>query len=383
MKAGTERLHYLDWLRVLAMSAVFFYHCDRFFNFEDWHVKNDMTSLLSSLHISFFGHWMMPLFFVISGASVYCSFRSRTASGFVKERFLRIFLPFIVLGPFVTSPPQIYLDRWTHSQFTGTFFEFFPSYFNGFSEFGGNFAWHGMHLWYMLYLFVFSMMVIPLFLPGKRTGKSLVSAVSVLFENPVAMLLLFLPLTAIDILIDALGIGFSRGTGGWSFLSYFPLFIYGYLIFSNTRILENVKKYSMIAFFAAVALSVFGLVMRYGVKPSFSFGDPLYISAMTVRGLRVWCWMIVILGLGSRYLNFDNRFLKYAGEAVLPFYILHQLIILIIGFFIVRWDLGVFGKYSIISILSFAVIMAIYHFLIKRMNLLRFLFGMKIKVAGI
>lgn len=377
--AKPRRLHYIDWLRVLAMISIFLFHCDRFFNFGDFHVKNDVTSLLSSLHIAFFDQWMMPLFFIISGAAAYHALRFRTAGRFVTERILRIFLPFAILGLFVTSPPQIYLDRLTHSQFTGTFFEFFPHYFDGFVEFGGNFAWHGMHLWYLLYLFLFSLIALPLFLPRKKTGKSLISGLATSFENPMALLLLFLPLAAIDILIDALGMGFSRGTGGWSFLSYLPLFIYGYLIFSNTRIQETISKYSTITLIIAVVLSIYGLGMRFGVKSSLTFGTPFYILTMCVRGLRAWCWIIAILGFGKRCLNFNNPFLGYANEAVLPFYILHQLIILIIGFFIVRWNLGILWKYLIIVISSFAAIMVIYQLLIKRINILRFLFGMRLR----
>ncbi|NNG02031.1 MAG: acyltransferase family protein [Desulfobacteraceae bacterium] len=359
------------------MIAIFFYHCDRFFDFRDWHVKNDVSSLLSGLHTAFFVHWMMPLFFVISGASAYFALKSRTAGGYVKERFVRILLPFLILGPVVTSPPQIYLDRLTHSQFTGNFFTFFPSYFHGFAEFGGNFAWHGMHLWYLLYLFIFSMIALPVILPGKATGRSLLSVSARLFEHPLALFLLFLPLSAVDILIDYLGMGFSRATGGWSFLSYFPLFIYGYLIFSNALILETVRKYATIALIAAVSLSAYDLFMRFGVKPTVYYGEPVYIFNMITRGCRAWCWIIAILGFGRRFLNFNNPFLKYANESVLPFYILHQLIILLIGFYVVGLNLSIPGKYLLIATFSFSMIIILYHFLIRPTPLLRFLFGLR------
>ncbi|MFC2059918.1 hypothetical protein ACFLTZ_02335 [Chloroflexota bacterium] len=95
--------------------------------------------------------------------------------------------------------------------------------------------------------------------------------------------------------------------------------------------------------------------------------------------LRSWFFIIAILGFGSRYLNFNNRFLGYANEAVLPFYILHQTIILIIGFFVVQWSMGIAPKYFIICTTSFIVIMAIYEILVRRINILRFLFGMRLK----
>jgi len=88
---------------------------------------------------------------------------------------------------------------------------------------------------------------------------------------------------------------------------------------------------------------------------------------------------LLLEGLLARYLNFNNRFLGYANEAVLPFYILHQTVILIIGFFVLQWSMGIAPKYLIITTSSFMAIMAIYELLVRRINILRFLFGMRLK----
>ena len=120
------RLYYLDWLRVLAMLSIFFFHNARFFNFEDWHVKNAVTGLGSEIFIGFLAQWMMPLFFILAGASVYYALRFRTAGGFIRERTLRILIPLVIVGYFVISPPQVYLERLTHGEFSGTFFQFYP-----------------------------------------------------------------------------------------------------------------------------------------------------------------------------------------------------------------------------------------------------------------
>ena len=65
MKAVAEaptRLYYLDWIRVLAMISIFLFHCDRIFDFDGWHINNDVTNLASTIHIQFFNQWMIPLF---------------------------------------------------------------------------------------------------------------------------------------------------------------------------------------------------------------------------------------------------------------------------------------------------------------------------------
>ena len=88
---------------------------------------------------------------------------------------------------------------------------------------------------------------------------------------------------------------------------------------------------------------------------------------------------MALLGIGSRFLNYSNKFLGYANEAVLPFYILHQPVILSIGYFVVQWTLPIIAKYFIIASTSFIAIMVLYELLVRRINVLRFLFGMRLK----
>ncbi len=92
----------------------------------------------------------------------------------------------------------------------------------------------------------------------------------------------------------------------------------------------------------------------------------------------MWSWIIVILGLGSKHLNFDHESRKFLNNIVMPFYVLHQTIIVIIGFFIVQLELIIILKYTIISVVSFAIIMGLV-LIIKKANVLRFLFGMSLK----
>jgi glucan biosynthesis protein C len=99
-----------------------------------------------------------------------------------------------------------------------------------------------------------------------------------------------------------------------------------------------------------------------------------------MRSVRALCWVIAFLGLGRRVLDFSNRFVRYANEAVLPFYILHQFVILMIGYYgVTRWDLPIGAKYMLVVLLAFLGIMLPYELLIRRFNPLRVLFGMRRK----
>jgi len=384
MKNNKQRLYYIDWLRVLAMLSIFFFHADRFFDYYDWHVKNGEHNIISTIHISFFSQWMMPLFFVLSGAAIFYSLKFRSSSSFLYERVKRILIPLAIVGYFITSPPQMYLERLTHNRFEGSFWEFIPAYFQGVDMFGGNFPWHAFHLWYLVYLFIFSIVLLPLFRQRKNQKPGILSSLSRWFEGPWRIMLLVIPLIIINIFIDVNGLGFMRGTGGWDLFSYLFILVYGYLFFCNEKILETIKRIRSISLMLAIILSLIGLVIEFGIKPEISEKTPtLYLILSFIRCFRILFWLIAIIGFGEKYLNFKSKFLGYANEAVLPFYILHQFILLLIGFWVVRWQINTFVKYMVISSLSLITIMGLYDIIIKRFQVTRFLFGLKLKVPQI
>jgi peptidoglycan/LPS O-acetylase OafA/YrhL len=143
------RRYDLDWLRVLAILTVFIYHTTRFFNLGDWHVKNPVNYLGVDVLERFVEIWMMPLIFVISGASLFYALDKGGTARFLKDKVLRLLVP-LVVGVFTFSILQVYLERITHYQFFGSFFDFLPHYFEGIYDYqdptAGNFAIAGMHL---------------------------------------------------------------------------------------------------------------------------------------------------------------------------------------------------------------------------------------------
>ncbi len=213
-----SRWYYLDWLRVFALLTVFLFHNTKIFNYgDDWYIKNDQLNWGMTLFDRFFELWGMPLFFVISAVGIYFSLNKRKNGQFLAERFKRLFIP-LLLGIFVLSPPVMYIDRITHRQFTGSFWQFFPHYFDGLEGFGGNFAWTGSHLWYLLLLLLFSVLLLPLF----RYLKQANSAAIVWQKLPWLQGELFLVVAVvctgiIEALVnlspDVLG---RRDMGGWS-----------------------------------------------------------------------------------------------------------------------------------------------------------------------
>ena len=164
MKGNASIRRYdIDWLRVLAILVVFVFHCGRFFDTGGWHVKNPVRHEVVEVWTGFLCSWLMPLIFVISGAGTFYALGSKAVARFARDRAARLVVPLIV-GIFTHVSLQVYLERSSFGKFKGSFIEFYPHYFEGFYGFGGNFAWMGLHLWYLEMLFVFSMILLPLFL---------------------------------------------------------------------------------------------------------------------------------------------------------------------------------------------------------------------------
>jgi hypothetical protein len=90
-----------------------------------------------------------------------------------------------------------------------------------------------------------------------------------------------------------------------------------------------------------------------------------------------WCWSVVMLYVGMRFLNFSNRWTRYGQEAILPFYVLHQPVIYAIAFYVVQWQAGVTVKMLAVVLASFIITIGTYELLVRRLAPLRALFGMK------
>ena len=370
-----ERMHDIDWLRVLGMLSIFVFHSGRYFDTEGWHIKNPQVYRGMDIFIGFLVQWIMPLFFILSAFSAYYAIRARGSSIFIKERLKRLGIPFL-LGTFVfLIPVQVYIERFTHGQFSGSFLQFYPHYFEGWYGFGGNFAWMGLHLWYLQVLLIFSLLVLPLFLLLNKSGmENILKGTAAVLNRPLGLLVLAVPLTIVEILIsrDPSGIG-MRNFGGWSLITYLLFFITGYLLALISRYNNHVAEYRFYYLFLALALTITGFLL---LRNGFSYNGVI-ISG--IRSMNTWCWLLSFLAFSSKYLRKSNRVLKYANTAVLPFYVLHQTVIILIAFFLLKWEAGLLLKWPALGVLSFIVIMFLYHVIIRRIRFLRFLFGMRLR----
>jgi peptidoglycan/LPS O-acetylase OafA/YrhL len=375
--SNSQRRYDLDWLRVLAIMAVFVFHSTRLFDTDDWSIKNPFTYPAMDIWKEFATTWGMPLILLISGASVFLALEKVSLWKYFKGLFARLLLP-LILGMFTHITFQVYLENLDKGQFNGSFWSFYPHYFDGMYGFGGNFAWMGLHLWYLEILFIFSLVFLPLFAWLKKTasGKWMLDALGNLLAKPGGALLFALPAILLINSLDPDTWG-NRDLGGWSILIYPFFFISGFVIISNEALQTRIKNMRRLSLGLGLILTPAYLFFEFqSLIPALAplGGKPNNILLCLVS----WSWLLLAVGFGMHYLNFNTPFLKYANEACLPFYILHQTVIVTLGYFVVRLAIPDWLKYAIVLFGSFMLVIGTYEYLIRRNNLLRFLFGMKL-----
>jgi len=372
-----SRRYDLDWLRVLAFALLILFHTGMFFNHWTWHVKNNVLSRGIEFPMLFLSQWRMALLFMISGAGVYFALGRRSAGAFAWDRTKRLLLPLLV-GIFVVVPPQIYVERVYRGQFAGSYLDWYPSVFQ-FVPYqdgggGGSFSWH--HLWYLAYIFCFSLLGLPLWLALRSPrGQRMTARWAEFFKNP--LWLLGLPIAG-HLLLSALDLPENDHglVGDWSNqVHQFTLFFTGFVLCTQPAFWETLARWRRLTPALGLGLSV-GVLLLYANHAWHPGG----FWALPVELLKIsssWCCLLAIFCYGYRYLNFKNAFLAYATPAVYPFYILHQTITVSVGYFLMpyEWPWGL--KFLLLAGATFGGCFLLYHFLIRPFGVMRVLFGGK------
>jgi hypothetical protein len=374
----SPRLHYLDWLRVLAILGVFLFHAVHPFDFFEWEIKNPEGSMAVTMFIIFFVPWGMSFFFMISGTGSLFALRRRSAKQYALERINRLLIPFIV-GSILLSPIQLYLE-WKNNIFLGdvegTFLDFFLA--REISVGPRLFGWAGYHLWFLGFLFAYSLVALPIFrwLKGDA-GKRLIDRLAEFVTRRGGILIFILPLIVVQLIFRP----FFLEEHDWADFFYMLIFfIIGYILFADRRFVQAVRKDWPIALGLAIltsliffALGAFEVGLEWMEDPS----EPGFYLVWVTWCVNGWCWAIFMLYVGIRFLDFRNKWLEYGQEMILPFFVLHQPVIIAIAFFVVQWELGITLKLLIVVLSSFVVTVGIYELILRRIELVRRVLGMK------
>ena len=377
-----DRRHDLDWLRLIAILILLFYHTGMLFNPWDWHIKNDETSAGFTYWMVWLHYWRMPLLLFISGAGTFLAMRKRSPAQYAGERVRRLVIP-LIFGMFVIVPPQIYFEHFqaypSYASFYTTVFEFVP-----YPE--GSFSWH--HLWFIAYLFLYSLIGLPflLFLRSPKSEK-VVTALARYMAHPLGMLLI--PSVMLLVSRVILGPYFPEETHAliddWAYFTfYFLFFAFGILCYSQPGIWNAIARNRNALSWGSILV----LIPFYGLY--FHFRN-LYTLPWSIETIETtfdvmaifgsWFWVITVIAWGQHLLNRPHPWLRHFNEGLYPFYILLQTVIIAVGFYVCKPSWGIVPKFFVVAFATLALCIFVYFLLIRPFNPVRLFFGMKPRAA--
>lgn len=368
----------IDWLRAIAVLLLVPFHASLIFcGAGGFHISTGEDYQPLMYFAGILSQWHMPLLFVISGVSTWFALNVRTPGRYATERVKRLLVP-LVFGTLVIIPPQVYLERISRGQFDGSYLSFYPHFFEGVYP-SGNFSYH--HLWFVAYLLVFSLLALPVFVRLRRGGgRSLTTRLATVCEKRGGILLFALPLAVTESLFRAAYPGLQTLISDWAnFTGYLYLFILGFVICCDPRFWPAIRRDGGLALIGGLVVLSIGVGLNLAeMNPArgYSLGWTLY---MVLKAFNCWFWIVAILSAGMKLLNFSGRLLPYVRQASYPFYILHQTILITIGYHVMHWHTSVMARYLTVVTATTIVTMLVYDLAVRRADPIRFLFGMRSK----
>jgi len=364
-----ERRYDIDWIRVLAFDLLIIFHIGMFFNTWDSELKNNITLNWLAYPMEFSSLWRLPILFVVSGMGTRFALSYRTGGQYIKERFTRLFIPLLV-GILIIVPPQVYVERLADGDFSGSFWAFYPHFFEPVYP-KGNLSWH--HLWFLPYLLVMSILATPLFLKLRRDNNVFSQWLRQrLTQSPYYLYLFTIPLLAVEATMEPIFPITRALIGDWyALVYYFLLFVSGFVLITIGQPLwiaiDKIKGIALLA--SLVCFQIFWWLWS-------TFDSHVLIPVFKI--MMMWSINLAIFGYSAKYLNKAGRILKYRNEAVYPFYIIHYMITLLLGFRLMNDPMPVFLKFVIMIVGTFGGSWIFFE-IVKRVWFLRLLFGLKRK----
>jgi len=337
---------------------LFPYHIFMIYNSwgENFYIKGKDIKITSAFNVAVWP-WFMPLLFVVAGISAAYALQKRSLRAYVRERVTKLLIP-LIAGILLLIPAQTYFAERFHNGYTGGYFAQYILFFTKRTDltgYAGGFT--PGQLWFVLYLFIISLAVIPLIVLSRKTkyrpdiGKLPVPAMLGLFIFPVLGALIF------DI-------------GGKSLGEYFAYFALGYFLLSSESIQGKLEKWR----FVLLGIGLF--CMAVIVLRWYDILDAPYPVFDIFSRFYAWSTVLALIGLGRKSLNMKNKFTSYMSGSSFSVYMFHQTWIVASAYYVFMHTSNILFQMALILLFSVSATFASYE-ICRRFKVTRFMFAIK------
>ncbi|HSF44975.1 MAG TPA: acyltransferase, partial [Chitinophagaceae bacterium] len=304
------------------------------------------------------------------------SLRNRSIGGFLKERTLRLLIP-LLFAMFFTIPLQVWVEYSQKGRINMDYLSFYPTVWDFIPYPEGTLTWS--HMWFVVYLFCFILLLSPLFALFKlRWLNHAREKVSAFLSHPLATIALVIPLMIIYYYLYLPYPIQGSLLDDWFLFSFSITFLlYGFFLGSSESFWQNCARYRN-HYLVVAAIAVIILFAMYWWPLNVpKENNELFRIYVVLNCCEIWASLLAICGYAKKYLSNGSNALSYLNKAVYPYYIIHQTVIVFLGYYIVNWNMHLLLKFFILTVLSLLLIFSIYHFIIRKTRLTGFLFGVK------
>ena len=298
---------------MLAVLLLFPFHTSRVFDTADpFYVKSQHLWEPLNNVLWFISVWHMQLLFLLAGASTFYALGKRSAGKYGIERVKRLLVP-LVFGILVLMPPQTWVGGQFNSGYAGSYWHYLTSgdfLVMNIQESGDYFGGFGVgHFWFILFLFVLSLIALPLFAWGRtERGARTMRAISRGLARPAWWLL--------PPLVIMLAEGLPA-VAGKNLFYYLVFFLLGYVVVAGGTFAPAAERYRWPALITGIGLSLWW-ILTGDLRESLA--DPsLALAGLNYLGmLATWSMLTAFFGLGRRYLDRPGSFAQLPVRGVLP-----------------------------------------------------------------
>jgi hypothetical protein len=368
-----ERRHDIDTLRVWVFGLLILYHIGMFYVSWGWHVKSTHTNLHWLENLMLLSNpWRLPLLFLISGLSVRLAWDKYSFIRLYTTRIVRLWVPLLFAIYFICAP-QRYFEALEGGFISMSFADFWPRYIAGADDMGVNVPDY-THMWFIDFLLVFTIVMTPIFAAIKPLQQ---------FDLGVHRhkLVLLVPMVFFGLLASALRQDdVSHYVFGAAFNTpyYLAMYILGFLIGNKQGFWAAIDHYKRVALAFGIGLWLFMIICRNTIGYDWIPDGRLFWSAYHVC---VWGWIVGILGYAHKYLNSERSYITYLNAAVFPYYIVHQTIIIVAGYYLTRMNIPVNVEAAMLIFIT-VLGCALSYEIVRRVLPLRFLFGLPVNLKS-